>query len=255
MRWRFEIARGWPWHRASFLAVRASPNRHVPARPDQFRRQGPEWCRAQRGAGLYMDCAQMAREECHDPLSVVAVAALGSALCSRSSRATFTWPVWDAIMCAVVPLHRLNVVAALGSALCSRTSRATPTWPFWAARVQRSAPLVWPCRAGRQRAPISTVNLTTQCLSVVLEPRTRGLQEMPLLQLPRSWPARGRCLRRRQAAAAPPRVAAPRHTTLTLFSRRLCLQAGGKLPGTRRNRVWYLRAKCSNHVLAGLTTT
>ena len=36
------------------------------------------------------------------------------------------------------------------------------------------------------------------------------------------------------AHPAPPRAAAPRHTTLTPFPRRMCLQAGGKLPCTAK---------------------
>ena len=36
------------------------------------------------------------------------------------------------------------------------------------------------------------------------------------------------------AHPAPPRVAAPRYTTLTPFPRRMCLRAGGKLPCTAK---------------------
>ena len=50
-------------------------------------------------------------------------------------------------------------------------------------------------------------------------------------ELPQTEPSDAQCADT-WAHPAPPRVAAPRHTTLTPFPRRMCLQAGGKLPCT-----------------------
>ena len=53
----------------------------------------------------------------------------------------------------------------------------------------------------------------------------------PKQELPQTEPLDAPCADT-WAHPAPPRTAAPRHTTLIPFPRRMCLQAGGKLPCT-----------------------
>ena len=67
--------------------------------------------------------------------------------------------------------------------------------------------------------------LTNHCFSRLVVNRAPELPQTEPLDAPcaDTW-----------AHPAPPRVAAPRHTTLTPFPRRMCLQAGGKLPCTAK---------------------